>query len=233
MTKAQTTALVKRILGQKSETKVVSYPVETNVNHNSAISGADMVRVLPATQQGTDDWQRIGESIRPKSLVVRGLIAADRIACTTNQVLLVRIVIAQAKEAKFYSVLATIAPTLATQFIKPNQEAAGASTTFQGLQQDLFSPVNPDLFTVYYDKIHRLAPSAYDNAKEQNEQNYFRFAVRIPTPATLDYESLGQFPRNFAPFFALGYAYADGQGPDVTNLKVVSNVRSILKFKDY
>lgn len=234
--KASVMTLVKNLINKKAETKMASYVVENNTSHNSAIGSADIMRIVPHIANGDDDQQRLGDSIKPLSLKVKGLLSMNRLGTNVdNRVLLVRVIIAQSKSYKSEQALATASALVANSLLKPNYEGAGtASIPFTGQQTDLVAPINTDGYRVYHDKVYRLACVSTDAAVEENPASYKRWSASIPLPASFDYDSNSVLaPTNFAPFVAIGYAYADGTGPDIVNTRIISTVVSQLKYKDF
>lgn len=225
---------VKKVVSRSAETKFVTRLAEVNVNHNSAMSAGDLVQLVPEITQGTSDNQRAGDSIKPVTLRVRGLLSMNRLASTENRVLLVRVIIASHKSYKSQPAVATASSIIASSLLKPNYEGATtAPSAFSGNQWELYAPINLDSFRVYYDKIHRIAPVAPDASVEENPASFKRWSTTIKLPATFTYDTFGgDYPTGFAPFMLLGYAYADGHGPDTVNTRIISTTISQLKYKD-
>lgn len=229
---ASVQTLVKHLINRKSETKYVSHTCENQTVHNSAITGGDIIPVLPSIPQGTTDYTRLGDSIRPISLKVKGLLSANRNAITDNKVLLARILVLSSKSNKSTTSLPT--GVIFNNMFKPNDDTATTVGPFTGDQRQLSWPVNTDAYRVHYDKVVRIAPSSPEGTEEQ-PASFVRWTAKVTCPAAFDYDntSAGDFPTNFAPFMAIGYAYADGTGPDTVTPKLVSYANSYLKFKDF
>lgn len=230
-----TVGVVKRLLKRNAETKYASSYVEANVLHNSAIGSGDITRLVPSIVQGTNDNQRVGDSIKPLSLTVKGIVSMNSNYCDTNQVLLVRVLMLSAKNAKSWSLISATSASIASGLLAPNFEGGPLTQAFTGNTIELYQPVDTDMYNVHYDKVFRIAPSSAsleDAGKEENPASFFRIWKKIKCPATLKYDDGQAQPNNFAPFFCLGYAYADGQGADVVNTKIISNVISTLTYKD-
>lgn len=225
--------IAKSVLSRMTETKMVTKVLETNIPHNSAITGADLIPVLPSLNQGTDDYERVGDQIRPTRLVVRGLIAANRTYTNTNQVLLVRVVIVSPKASSSAGVTVPLLNSYAAELLQPNLMTGTQVVPFNGNQVELQYPVNRDAFVVHMDKTFRIAPTRADTSIEQNPDEYRTFTKSIKLPAKLTYDTGVNFPNNFCPIYGLGYAYADGTGPDtLATTKIISNVTARLSFKD-
>lgn len=234
MTKA-VRKLAKSVVKRSQETKFATHAFENNIPHNSAIGAADLLNIVPPIPQGVDDYQRLGDSIVPTRLTVRGMIAVDRNYSPDNRVLLARVLILSAKNAKSYNLIASGSAGYASELLKPNLTTGTSVVPFAGNQQELFYPVNKDLFTVHYDKVFKISPCVQDGAAvEENPSSVIRWSKRIKLPAKLLYDqaSPGNVPTNFAPFYAIGYAYADGTGPDVVATRLITNTQSTMYYKD-
>ena len=97
-------------------------------------------------------------------------------------------------------------------------------------------PINKDLFRVYYDKTFKLCASlpSPDGASmpDASRQWTHKFKQgKMPAQLTFD-EGNGNWANNFAPFVAVGYAFADGTAPDVVSTRVRSNIFSQFVFED-
>lgn len=234
--KASVLSLVRKMMARDHENKRVGNEVEIAVAHNSAISGADCEPLVPqivplndnATQSTTT--MRNGDKIKPKSLTVRGVVSLKASnANSTAQDLYVRVVIAAQKSIKVGSqVLAGSVD--ANRLLKPGFATAD-QIQFTGLTQDLNCPLNTDAFRVYYDKTFKLhGPTDTSAFPVYSRRWSYRFKS-LPAYLTFD-DGNGDWPNNFAPFVAVGYAYPDGTAPDTVTTKVVSTTTAFLEFED-
>lgn len=236
-TQASVAQIVKRQIARKTENKMKGKLLEDAVFHNSSITAGDVKSILPAIQTGTLSYQRIGDKIQPKSLVVRGVLACST-ETPTNQPILVRVMILQQKSLRATKdVDAGLVQT--AQLLRPNiLGAPNDQEAYQGRTQDIMKPINTDLFRVYYDKTFLLAPvvnsATGTNAIEQNPSCVRRWGYRFrKLPTGLSYDELSQdLPNNFAPFFTIGYAFADGTNPDSVSTRLVSSTQSYLTYED-
>lgn len=229
--------IAKQVVRSQAETKFATVRLESNVVHNSAISSGDLLPILPRIPTGEDDWQRVGDTIRPTKLVIRGTVSQDRTYANDNKVLLVRIVVLSAKATKNRVATTSLFGTFASELLHPNLTDGSTVTqvkAFNGDQNDLHYPINTDAFIVHYDKIHRIAccKGDEDTAVEENPAGFFRWKKSIKLPAKLTYDPQQIDPNNFCPFYAIGYAYADGTGADTVTTRIVSNTDCTLFYKD-
>lgn len=234
--KAATLQLVRRLINRDSEDKQVAWEPERNVSHNSAIGTADPVPVLGQIKEGTDAQQRIGDRIKPKSLVVRGVISIASNKFNTSQNLYARIVIASQKTIKVGSAIpgsVDVANLLHAGF------DSAPSQQFTGNTAELSYPINKALFRRYMDKIVELSPVYTLTANQSvspTPTTTFRWSYTFKSdklPANFQFDDVnGDWVNNFAPFVAIGYAYADGTAPDVVDQKIVSSVYTSLTYED-
>jgi len=230
--------IAKSVVKGQAETKFASALLENDIVHNSAISSADLLPILPPINSGEEDYQKTGDTIRPTKLVVRGLVSQDRNYANDNRVLLVRIVILSAKATKNQVATTSLFGTYASELLKPNQVQPGPVTvqvkSFQGQQNDLYYPINRDAFIVHYDRVHRIAccQTGDNRSVEENPSGYFSWRKTIKLPKKLTYDTQQNVPNNFCPFYGIGYAYADGTAPDTVTTRIVSNLTSTLYYKD-
>jgi len=231
--KAQMLSLVKKMIARGSENKSVGYVVEDAVTHNSAITSADCEPLVGQIGQGTDSFNRIGDKIRPKSLVVRGTLALNGgiSGGFTRVPLQVRVLILTAKDVKVGSqVLASSIDT--GNLLEPNIAAAN-ETDYSGSTINALYPVNRDAFRVYYDKTFTLCGPEAEGVEAVTKfcaTWSYRFK-KLPATLTFD-NGNGDWANNFAPFVAIGYSYPDGSSPDSVSRRLVSTVFSKLEFED-
>lgn len=230
--KAQVLSLMRKMIGKEAENKEIGNNIEVLVTHNSAITNPDMKPVVPQIASGTSGQTRLGDRIKPKSLYVRGVIAArSDISNVLNKPLLVRVIIASQKDVKVGSSVGV--RTDPAHLLKPADPGAGVEVAFNGNRNEINYPVNDNKFRVYYDKTFTIAPAAGAGV-EQQPKNYFRFRYRFKQlPATLSWDDAnGDWANNFAPFFCVGYAFADGSSPDTLTTRLISDVYSHLSYED-
>jgi len=219
---------MKRMLHRNVENKEIGFRVENGVAHNSAISNADLRPIVPQIAAGTDGSTRIGDRIKPLSLTVRGIVSMYENPDTKP--LYVRVMILSQKDVKVGSKIGT--DTDPAHLLRPAFPGTG-EVPFIGNRAELNYPVNDNKFKVHYDKQFLLTPTAVA-AGVPAIGSQFKFAKTLKTlPSNLTYdEGNGDWANNFAPFFAIGYAYADGTAPDVTTLRISTEVYSRLTFED-
>lgn len=238
--KAQILDVVKRVMDKRVENKFVGWTLEDCVNHNSAISAADCVPVLqqiaPINQITAGDSSataRIGDRISPKSLTVRGVISLKNESQTDVKNILVRVLILAQKDIKVGAQVAA-GSVDTSRLLKPGYTTGPGDdqTQYLGLTNNVYEPVNRDLFRVYYDRVFKLCPAT--NATVENTRQVIQWSYRFKQlPASLTYdEGNGNWANNFSPFLAIGYSYADCTEPDTVITKLKSTASSFLSFED-
>lgn len=238
--KVQIKEMVDRALGRRLENKFVGWSIEDCVNHNSAISAPDCVPIVQQIAQlnqitagDSSATAREGDRINPKSLTVRGVLSLKTESQTDVKNLLVRVMILAQKDIKVGAQVSAGAVDTA-RLLKPGYTTGPGDdqTQFLGLTNNVYEPVNRDLFRVYYDKVFKLCPAT--NATVENTRQVVQWSYRfkqLPSALTYD-EGNGNWANNFAPFLAIGYSYADCTEPDTIITKVKSTVSSFLSFED-
>lgn len=228
------------MMARGMENKVCGWMVENGVNHNSAISGADCEPIIGEiypidSATGNTANQREGDRIRPKRLRVNGVVSFNTaIPPTGQETYYVRVIIASQKNIKVGSaVLGGAVDT--NRLLHPgiNTGVGLDQVPFAGNTQELLYPVNRNLFHVYMDKIIKLdppAPGAVDPILTFSKRWSYTFK-KLPSYLTYD-EGNADWPNNFAPFVAVGYAFSDNTAPDVVQTHIKSNIFSRLDYED-
>jgi len=226
------TAVAKRVISRRAEDKVTGSPIEADVNHNSAIGSADCEPVIMQIAQGVDSSMRVGDRITPKSLTVKGVLALNPDFDGSNT-LYARVVILAQKDIKAGAEILG-GGVDAGALLRAGYGSTGNEVQFTGATQELNMPINTELFRVYMDRTFKFTQQT--GVTEANPSQAVRWSYtftkkNLPSSFHFD-EGNGNWPNNFAPFVAIGYAYSDGTAPDVIDTKLVSNIYSQLKFED-
>jgi len=223
------TTIAKRVTARAIPNKIAGFVLENVVSHNSALLGADMNPVIQQIPVGDAEWERGTNRIKPKSLVVRGVLS-QKVGYPDTQAVYVRVVIAQQKNVRSVSNFNNLDPQ---HLLKPNIGAGPQEIPFSGNHIELNYPINRDLFRVYMDKTILLTPTDTLTGEPHvgsTKRWSYRFK-QLPSSLTFD-QGGGDFANNFAPFCAIGYAYANGTAPDTLTTRVTHSVFSQLQFED-
>lgn len=201
------------------------------VYFNSGInSSGDVLQVLPDVSTGTTENARIGDTVRGKTLVIRGYIQLEKnqeFGDVANKRIAVRLMVVSSKKFKAFADLQSNAAFSLIQ-------KGGTSSRFEGYISDLFAPINTEQYVKHYDKIHYLSQSYVAQQvgsstpsvvwSQDISKGIRFFTIRIPMrgkkliysqSSTSDLQ-----PVNFAPILCAGYAHLSGGSPDVIETSV-------------
>lgn len=238
---------VKREINRNAETKYVAQqPFNTtsgllNVTNFTAgiTSNAECYALIPPVIQGDGDHNRIGNTIKPVSLHVKGFVS-----------------ITNANLSSVYidvDIWCLTSKTLKSQFQEGSLDmnsllnvGNGLNASYDGSFYNSIMPINTSLFTVLKHKRIRLM-KAYGNgntaicggtdetAVYSQEKMSALFNFKIPMPAKLKYDLDAQtVPSNYYPFMVIGYnspSNCDASGISNT-YTIVATAQSQMYFKD-
>jgi len=207
---------------------------------SSGITGTgELYACLPRLTQGTDDFNRIGNSVVPVSCHVDAILN-----CTTsnnNQSVDVwaHVFVLQATAVKSLDNLSAVP---ITQLL---EDGAGGYIAADGTTNMTQYPVNRTAFKVLHHKRIRLykpfgqqnnraAPSAggTDGTIAACTGNK-RVRLNIPLPKKLKYDIASQsYPVNSAPFFCVAWEYNDASGDSAPITSIYVQARTHLRYKD-
>lgn len=226
---------VRRIIHAGRENKFASSLLESAGQFNGRISTvADIYSIVPKVVTGTEQWEKIGDSIMPKSLTVKFVVTFVREFMTGNKPILCRLMCLKYKPVKNFAGLQNVP---VNQLLKMNDYDLGiAATQYDGSIGRHILPVNTDSFDVIKDIRFRMDPVDYANAEVSPTPNIVRmFTIRIPCPKVLKYDRYSQgndYPTNFAPFWCFGWTWADGVVPGINAVNVNISARSFITYED-
>jgi len=219
------------MLHQNVENKEIGNVIQSNVAHNSGITNADLVPLIPEIASGTDGSTRLGDRIKPLSLKVKGTVSVYENPDTKP--FYVRILMLTQKDVKVGSQVGT--STDPAHLLRTAIPGA-SEIAFSGNRAELDYYVNDNKFKVLYDKTTLIAPVTTVGSGAGNSAQFsqFRFSKTIKSlPAHFSFdEGNGNWVNNYAPFFAIGYAYADGSAPDTVTTRISCQAYSRLTYED-
>jgi len=181
---------------------------------SSGITGvAEIMYALPPVLTGTDNWQRIGNKIKPKRLTCTLDIAAtihDTSRAVDKTVHIFLMTSKAVRDLDNYSAIPI------TTMLEDGQ---GGNTSFDGTAIGSMYPVDKNNFTVLHHKTFRLVKgfglptdstvntsAATTDSVISPSTSYRRIKMNVKTPKTLLYDTHAKsYPSNFAPFFVIGY----------------------------
>lgn len=240
------------IINRQQERKYTaeSYQRQLNAVSNSTVN--EMFPCVPYTIQagaGTaSSSQRIGQKITCARMYTDFHISLNT-GITGSKDLVVKLWVLTSKALKNYDDISKWGTTgnrpLPINFLNDGQ---GGTSVPLGFLYDLDKPVENEEWTSHKEFVFRLskstgvlinnqsgfAPSAPVAMVMGGGSTFKRIRVYHKAPKVLNFDAnLGQqYPENFAPVWALSYAYADGTPPVPANTDVYVNVTNHLEFYD-
>jgi len=178
---------------------------------------------LPPVQQGVASFNRIGDRIAPKSLMIKFSVTVNP-AVVPVEDLVARLLILTDKSLKETDLLiaSPVNPgtPIDTQLF---DNGDGTYVGFTGVPRDLTQKVNRERYTVHHDRLIRITKGQGDLGNIPNVyQGNMTFAssamsheltLRVPLPKTLNYaQNNFAYPTNAAPFWTLGFVQPSGDG---------------------
>jgi len=216
------TQAVKRVINGTTETKYVSEPVRaltglsslgTWGGFSSAITGTgEIYAALPRVGQGIDDHQRIGNTIKPKSVHVKLDVCTKVWNDNSSQDRTVHIFFLTATSVKSLDNYSAIP---ITQLLNKGD---GTNVSFDGTPFTAQYPVNTSEFRVLHHTATRMV-SGFGQSKGTTAatagttdgvispaHSYAHLDYRIKVPKTFKFDRASQvYPTNSAPFMVIGF----------------------------
>lgn len=227
---------VQSIISKNNEDKSVFLAGATTA-YNSLISVAgDINLIVPDVNQGTGEGQRIGDQVRVKKFTLDALIQMNLTygGSTAATRIGVRVFIVQ---PKLYMDRTTIVNNFAS-WLPLLLRKGNTGVPFGGLVADLYAPVNTEMITCYYDKVHYMSIPYMITQAGQSETafsyKHIRKEFKLRNKKLLydsGYSSNNQ-PTNYSPVLLLGYAHVDGSQFDVGSSQVQMNWTTLLDYED-
>ena len=235
---------IQKIIHRDVETKSVC-AVQSSTNFNSGINSiGDVLPLIAGMANGTTDSNRIGDQVRGQNLRVRGhfitrFTGGGGTTYYQNCRIGVRVMIVQPKSFLSLGSIQGNAAVWMSSLLK-----RGAVTTgFTGIISDLYSDINTDCVTKYYDKVYYIQ-NPYSNAvlgspsssllMPTGTTKFFNKTIKLKNKL-LKYDSgidSGLTPTNYNPVMVLGYAYLDGTSPDVVTTQIAMSFDAYLDYED-
>jgi len=254
-------ATVNRAINRKAESKTAIYYNNgsglagdgTYANRgwaaqNQSITSTvnDLHRMLPFVYTGVNENQRIGDRISPVSLSVQGTVKIRKTVTDLETAQDLFAVIYVLEHVTYKSYTSLIAGNDFTQLLKNGENTTNA---FEGEVWQAQQPVADQYYRLLKKKVVRLryagitsaqTPPAGNDVSIANCHDYqakFSLGLSKKHLPTLKYPEsslvAGQGdPLNVAPFFAVGFYWADGTTYLLDQALIEQQYVSVLKFKD-
>jgi len=200
---------------------------------NSSISGSgDLYQLIPQISQGTTEGTRIGNTIRPRSLIIRGIVGANQ-AYSDSATLMARIFVASPVNYKSYNQLTSAAADL-SQLLDFGQFGTGG---FQGYPSDVDAKVNTKLWRVHKQKTFKIVKASGTGSGQSAPTGTaeHRFTMKIPCPKTLKFsQDSDLLPENFSPYLMIAYVDPSltSGSPDYANQRIVASWSVDFEYED-
>lgn len=255
---------IKNIVRGQAETKMVTYyngPVGTpssglladaapvSQNQNISVNNTDILRLIPDVSQGPADNNRIGDTIRPVSLVGKFQVMISPISTggagwQNNNAYDLTVVAYCLKHVSYktYTSLYT-----SNDFSKMLKVGDGTTKSFAGKYPDSTMEVHPGYYQVLHKKKIYLRSSGYftggsgvgiSNNNSHPLQHEWTWNLTKHLPKTLQYPENNvttidvDRPLNAAPFWCVAYYNTDGTMSSQPTIWIQQQYTTILKFKD-
>lgn len=247
--RAQTLALVRKLIDRKTEDKFISWEnapggTTTTARSIGVSSLGSVIPLIRDIQNGPESYQRLGDKVRPKYLMVRGYIAINN-TVPVETAARVRIMVVSNKSVKNASPLVAPISSLPLGALLNDNLASSAPSVahgFRGIADDDTASINSEQFVTHSDKHYDLVQAGKTAAppiQGTGAMSVYRyFKIKVKCLAALDFtDPNGDYPTNFAPFLLMGYSYPEGWGfpvldPDPLGNQIRIYVRSTLYYED-
>jgi len=202
--------------------------------------------MLPFVVTGANENQRVGDRIQPQSLTVQGTVKIELDNILTNQTPMdLFAVIYVLEHAVFKSYTSLIAGNDFTQLLK-----TGENTTarFNGDVWSSQMPVADQYYRLLKKKVVRLryagvtilSGTATDQSIANSHDYLGKFSLSLSKkslPTAFKYPESSTVagandPLNSAPFFAMGFYWADGSTTNTPQVYIEQQYVSVLRYKD-
>lgn len=244
--KAQTLALVRKLIDKRTEDKFISWENAPGVGWYTtgrAIgSVGSVIPLIREIQNGDDSYQRLGDKIRPKYLIVRGFIAIDKLVNVETAVRVRLMVVSNKSDKNANPAVAAALPLGALLNDNLAASAPALAHGFTGTPADDCSSINSAQFIAHSDKHYDLVLAGKNMGPPTLGTGamavYRYFKIKVKCPASLTFtDPNGDYPTNFAPTLLMGYSYPESWGfpvadPDPLAGQVRIYARSTLYYDD-
>lgn len=228
---------VQKVIDENCEDKQ-AYKQVSDVNYNSGINNStDTNFLFPNITTSTADNGRIGDQIKLKRFRIQGHIISNLTFNDYNSCRLgVRVIICQPKNYGSVTLITNGAATWMAHLLKKG----GSTSGFTGIVSDLYSPINTDAITCYFDKLlYMTAPyvAGTDTGNKMLTQSITTFFdiklkcknKKIVYDAAID---SGLTPAEYNPVLLLGYAHLTNSTPDTVDTQLNLSWVSTVDYQD-
>lgn len=214
------------------------------VPHNSAITHADLIRVIPSIPLGDKEGQRIGNEITAKRLHVQGLVNLYFDPSRSRSKIGVRVMIFSVKGIAN----AMTAIDNSSDWINAILRDGTNVRPFNGAIRDYFLPHNSDLITMHAERRFTLTqpflwntglspPAVTVPIQEQYATKFWKANIKVKgKKLKFSASTAGAvpdvFPNNYGCLMAVGYCKLDGSAPDVASTGLNMQTSAQIYYED-
>lgn len=202
--------------------------------NSAADTSADIINVLPFTQQGTAENQRVGDDIRARKLTIKGHMISSLSGSVPYTRIAVRILCCQPKLTNSN----TLVNSSAAQWLPNVLRIGGSNIGLDGTIQSIYAPVDTDVITCWYDKVFYINQpqflTAVGAADVVNSTKFFGFTLNLKNKL-LKYNSnfsAGNYPINYSPSLLFSYVFLDGTAPVTLTTPMSMTLTACLEYED-
>jgi len=209
---------------------------------SSGITGVqEIYAAIPRTHQGTDEHERIGDTIMPTSCTLHLDITGATFGQNYSYDKTCHIFLLQSKSVNDLDNYSAI--PIGTSLL---EDGGGGNTGFNGTSIHAMMPINRTNFTVLKYKKFRLVkgfgktggssgtdPAGLTDSVISPAASYHHIRMKVRLPKKLKYSAHGsRYPANSAPFFVIGWTnnWAVDAASNVIDTQVLGRVE--MRYKD-
>jgi len=207
---------------------------------STAITGTgELYSCMPRVSQGTDDHQRIGNRLTPKSCRVKLDMVIGTWDDNSSFDLTVHVFFLTCPQVRAWANYTAIPITTMLN------NGDGTNVSFDGTVLHGQHPINNAEFKVIKHKTFRMvkgfgkamsttsASAGATDAVIAPSAQYWRLNQKIPLPKALKYETAGQeYPTNAAPFMCIGFTRNNEDPRGVSNHFIYAQGQTQMLYKD-
>jgi len=198
--------------------------------------------VMPTCSRGTNEGDRIGNTIRAKSLSINGALFYKQGTVPNSASgarIAIRMMLIQPKNFGSITNIDLANPSWSSQLL----QKGNTTSTFSGTTlADLWAPINRQAVTVYYDKVHYLSTTSvnqvsavgYYSIEPRNSTKFFKISLNLRNKAIKYDDNVGSgiTPVSFNPVLVTCWCYMDGSSSVYNTTDVGISLDSTLTFED-
>lgn len=236
---------MRKLIDRRTEDKFISWQ-----NFDNGLSPGGRAIGSPATvypliqqiQEGPASYQRLGDKIRPKYLLVRGYVAIQSTVPVETAARVRLMIVSNKSDRNSNPAVAAALPLGALLNDNLVSLAPSVAHGYRGFASDDNSSLNTEQFIGHADKHFDLVQAGKTAAppiQGTGAMSVYRyFKIKVKCPASLNFtDPNGDYPTNFCPYLLIGYSYPEGWSfppadPDPLSGQIRIYWRSTLYFED-